>query len=92
MPRITYTSLTSRNVTFYVRIISPNGQVRRNPAISPEGFTTSWSGRINRGSNQSLALRGWGNAESSTYQAGEYTVEVWHNNERLISERVMIRP
>jgi hypothetical protein len=46
--------------------------------------------KIRRGNNQALDLTGWGNAERSTYPAGEYTIEIWYNYERLILERINI--
>lgn len=91
-PRITYNSLVSRDITFYVRIVNPNGQISRNIETSPDGFTFVWNGRINQGRNQSVTLTGWGNRERSTYQSGEHRVEVWYSNRLLISERVMIDP
>jgi hypothetical protein len=89
-PVITYNSTISENTTFYVKIIQPNGQLFYNASESPSGFTNSTTASINRGSNQSLELRGWGNNDQSNYASGTWTVEVWYNNVCLRSEKVVI--
>jgi hypothetical protein len=91
-PVITYNATFSGQVTFFVKIIQPNGELFRNPSISPRGFTFDSPCQISRGNNQTLQLSGWGNGESSSYRDGEWTVEVWYNNRCLWSEKITIRP
>ena len=91
-PVITYNATFTGSVIFFVKIIQPNGAIFRNPSISPSGFSYNDLRQINRGNNQTLQLNSWGNNDSSSYQAGEWTVEIWYNNKRLWSEKINIRP
>jgi hypothetical protein len=92
-PVITYNSTINENVTFYCKIIRPNGTLDTG-RDSPSGFSYSTTERLNRGNDQSLRLSGWGNSNASPYPAGEYTVEVWYNDVllRAVSEKVTIHP
>jgi hypothetical protein len=87
---ITYNASFNGEATFYIKIIEPNGNLFRNADISPAGYSNSYTGRINRGNNQTLYLDGWGKSDSSSYRAGEWTVEVLYNNVCLRSEKVRI--
>jgi hypothetical protein len=89
-PVITYNAVLDGEITFYIKIIQPDGTLHRNPSVSPVGYSFSTTARINRGSNQTLDLSGWGNSSSSSYWAGTWTVEVWFNNGCLRSEKVTI--
>jgi hypothetical protein len=89
-PVITYNAVLDGEITFYIKIIQPDGTLSRNSSVSPEGYTFSTTERISRGSNQTLDLSGWGNSDRSTYWAGTWTVEVWFNNGCLRSEKVTI--
>jgi tetratricopeptide (TPR) repeat protein len=91
-PEITYNSLNNEEITFYIKIIQPDGSLDRNSDISPVGYTYSAKGRVLRGNGQTLRLGGWGNSEVSTYKAGQWTVEVWYKNVCLRSEKVTINP
>lgn len=91
-PVITYNSIISKDIILFIKIIDPNGQLKRNEKISPKGYSYSLSARINSGSNQSLDLGGWGNSKSSSYPSGEYIVEVWYDSICLISKRIWIGP
>lgn len=91
-PVITYNATFSGQVTIFIKIIQPNGVIFRNPSRSPSGFSNSVTLQVYRGNNQTLQLTGWGNGESSSYQAGEWTVEIWYNNKRMWSEKITIRP
>jgi hypothetical protein len=91
-PVITYNSFLDIEITFYIKIIEPDGSLFRNPSISPTGYTYSTTAWVHRGNNQTLDLTGWGNSASSSYRAGQWTVEVWHNNACLRSEKVTINP
>jgi hypothetical protein len=90
-PVITYDAAYNVKRTFLIKIIQPNGTIFRNASISPSGFTYSDDCQVNRGNNQILNLSGWGNNDTSSYQAGEWTVEIWYNNRRLWSEKITIR-
>jgi hypothetical protein len=91
-PVVTYDATYNGKGTLFVKIIQSNGAIFRNASKSPSGFTFSYEFQVNHGSNQTLNLSGWGNNTSSSYQAGEWTVEIWYNNRRLWSEKITIRP
>jgi hypothetical protein len=88
-PRISYSSVINDSITFYIKIIEPNGALFFNSSISPSNFTYSSKINIYRGTNQTADLSGWGNSVS-TYRAGEWTVEVWYGNVCLKSEKIRI--
>jgi len=90
-PVITYDSILSETVTFYIKIINTNG-VLHTGTRSPSGFSYQYEARVNRGENQSLGLSGFGTDDASSYQEGEYTVEIWYNNVCLSSGKVTIYP
>jgi RNA polymerase subunit RPABC4/transcription elongation factor Spt4 len=89
-PVITYNAAVSWEMTFYVKIVRPNGSLMDNASTSPKGYSYSSKKKVSVGSNQTLELTGWGNNDRSNYEAGEWTVEVWYNNARLRSEKVRI--
>jgi hypothetical protein len=91
-PVVTYDATYTGKDTFFVKIIRPNGAIFRNASVSPSGFTFSDEYQVNRGSDQTLYLSGWGNNTSSSYQAGEWTVEIWYNNKRIWVEKINIQP
>jgi hypothetical protein len=75
-PEITYNSRISGEVTLYVKLIGPNGQLKTG-ASSPAGYTYLDIRNISRGNDQSWALSGWGNSNQSNYSPGKWTVEIW---------------
>lgn len=88
-PQLTLSANSNGNVTFYVKIIGPNGSIITGDS-SPEGYSFSTTCRVRRGNNQNLDLNGWGNSETSIYQTGVYMMEIWYNNECLISGKINI--
>jgi hypothetical protein len=89
-PVITVDSLTSGEITFFVKIINPQGGVFRNQKISPADYSYSFPVQVSRKNNQTIDLWNWGNSDESIYSAGEWTVEVWYNDVCLRSEKVRI--
>jgi hypothetical protein len=87
---LTVDSLISGNRTFYVKIISPDGTIDRNPSASPEGYTYSRAQSLYIGKNQAVYLGGWGNGYQSYYKTGAYTIEVWYEGVRLIAGKVTL--
>jgi len=88
-PVIIYNSNVNEDITFYIKIIQPNGQLENNSG-SPYDFTYSYTAQIYHGSDQSLYLGDWGRNDQSIFEAGTWTVEVWYNNVCLKSEKVKI--
>jgi hypothetical protein len=91
-PVVTYDATYNGKITFFVKIIQPNGAIFRNASASPTGFSYSTESQVKQGNNQTLNILGWGNKDKSLYQAGEWTVEVWNNSRRLWSEKITILP
>jgi hypothetical protein len=89
-PFLTVDSMVSGNRTFYVKIIRPNGTIYRNPSVSPEGYSYSWTRSLSAGKNQTVDLGGWGDANQSNYAAGTYTIEVWYDGVQLITGKVTL--
>jgi hypothetical protein len=91
-PVITCNALINKEITFYIKIIQPDGILFRNSSISPDGYSYSAARQVEARNNQTLYLSGWGNSEVSAYSAGEWTVEVWYDNVCLGSEKITIKP
>jgi hypothetical protein len=89
-PVITYNSPISGDVTLYVKIIDPDGTIFRNSSTSPAGYAFSTNSHIIRGSNKEIVLSGWGNASSSIYRTGQWTIEVWYEGVCLRSEKIRL--
>jgi uncharacterized protein YraI len=89
-PVITYNASTSGEVAFHVKIIDPNGKLKRNTKSSPEGYTYASKRNIISGTGTSLALSGWGTENAGSYPAGLYTIEVWCDDLCLRSEKIRI--
>jgi uncharacterized protein YraI len=89
-PVITYDASINRGFTFYVKIIDPDGYIKRNTNTSPAGYSYSTTGNIKSGAGNSFTLNGWGRDERGTYSAGVYTIEVWYEGVCLRSEKVRL--
>jgi hypothetical protein len=79
-------------IEIYFKIIDPDGKVFRNINTSPNNFTYSNSIQLKNSSNLTYYLSGWGNSDESIYHAGDWAIEIWHNNKRLWSQKVPILP
>ncbi|MDR1388518.1 MAG: hypothetical protein LBJ31_00880 [Treponema sp.] len=89
-PVITVDSLIDREIAISVKIIDPSGTLKRNTDTSPPDYTYSKTRRVWRDKNIPIDLYGWGNADTSHFSAGEWTVEVWYEDVCLRSEKVRI--
>jgi len=88
-PQITVDSYINGEVTFYVKIIKPDGTLSTGSS-SPRGFSYLNTEHIDRSNNQTLTLSSWGNDDRSTYKSGIYTIQIWYENRCLISEKITI--
>jgi hypothetical protein len=89
-PYLMVNSLISGNRTFYVKIIEPDGTIKRTPPASPEGYTFLQVRYLTIGKNQDVDLNGWGSGDQSAYAAGTYTIEVWYEGVQLITEKITL--
>jgi len=68
------------SVMFYLKYISPNGQMKSYDA-SPEGFTMKSNQIIRSWADGAIFhFPGWGNSEKGTYEVGKHFIEVWIDN------------
>ncbi len=87
-PRISYEGVIPGNVTLYLKLYRPNGQLATGPS-SPNGYTYSSSEWIYSGNNTST-LGGWGNSTKGNWPSGTYRFEVWYKNTCLKSKSFTI--
>lgn len=68
------------SVMFYLKYISPNGQMKSYNA-SPEGFTMKSNQIIRSWADGAIFhFPGWGNSEKGTYEVGTHFIELWIDN------------
>lgn len=82
--RFSYSSSSSAVV--YVKIIDPQGNLKTGSS-SPSGYTTKYTLSP---SSSGTFVSGWGNESKTSYVPGNYTVEVWYENQRLYSKNVYL--
>ena len=92
-PKIFYQGLASeeKDVTLYFKVIKENWEVDQSPN-SPDGYSFSRDVTVSPGVGQSLSLGGWGARGGSSFNPGQYTVEVWHKGNKLYEKSVRVNP
>lgn len=83
-PQISYEGITPGNVTLYIKLIRPDGQLSSSTS-SPSGYSYSSSAWIYSGSN-TTTVGGWGNSSKGHWPSGTYRLEVWYRNTCLKSK------
>jgi hypothetical protein len=76
-------SQASASLIFDIKIISPDGTLSRDEKTSPEGYTFSRAKNIRQGNDLMVDFDGWGADNHSTYEQGDWDVEVWYNGVRI---------
>jgi hypothetical protein len=89
-PSIEYNSFINGKVELFIKIIQPDGKVKRNEEISPDGYSYSQNIEVLQGKEKTHSLIGWGNSAVSTYLPGKYTIEIYYLEFCLISQEVII--
>lgn len=89
IPKIEYYGIDAGYKTIKVKWIMPDGSMSRGSS-SPYGFSQSGSYLISSGSDNSLLLGGWGNANRGYWQSGTYRIEIWYENSCLKSKTFTI--
>jgi hypothetical protein len=87
-PEMRYTTELTDEVTFYIKIISPNGVMQGNN--QPNGYSYAVTTKLKNGENVYLDLYGFGDVEKSIFQAGTYSVEVWYKDVCIKSKEFTI--
>jgi cell division protein FtsB len=78
-PKIYYTGFVSgKSITVHYKIFNPSGTLNYNSSYSTIYTGGGTSVTILEGSNNTT-LKGWGNANASTYSSGTYRIEIWYN-------------
>lgn len=75
-PQITLYSYSSKFVTFYIKLYTPNGM--STGSSSPSGYSYTSEHYLTTGTN-TIQLGGWGNNTSGNWQSGNYRYEIWLN-------------
>ena len=87
-PRIIYNSLMPEGhevarIELYYKVINPDGSLNSSSG-SPFGYTNKATIEVIVGEeNQGEWLNGWGNALTSTYEAGEYGFELYYKSRKI---------
>lgn len=89
-PKIKYNALLDedRTVTVDVKIFRPDKSMMN----SPKDYTWSETFTVNAGYNKTKKLSGWGNDDKSSYSAGTYGFELWHDGNRFFKTTFTIKP
>ncbi len=90
-PKVVYNSLLPSghenirlNLTY--KLIKPDGTLDRGSG-SPDGYTATGSFLVAHGErNQGEWLKGWGNADRSTFEAGTYTFKLYYQDHQIYEE------
>lgn len=81
--RIYYSGIQSTtSKTIYVKIFRPDGTMCKG-TDSPSGYTRKREVSLNSGQNNIVDVGGWGNATTTTYEAGTYTYEIWIDGKKV---------
>lgn len=80
--QVLYNSKVDLTTTFNLKLVGPDGKVRGG-STSPANFTYKTGNmNITKGSNK-LYMPSWGHSSGTYYVPGKYTLELWHNGERV---------
>ena len=93
-PRIKYNGKLDdedRTVTVDVNIIKPDRSLMKG-TNSPKDYTYSYTFTVYSGYNRTKEISGWGNKDKSTYPAGTYGFELWHDGNRFFKTTFTIKP
>jgi len=64
------------SVTFYIKVIKPDGSIKRNSNTSPSGYTTTETHYFSWFDN-TIKILNWGNKDKCVYDIGEHLIEVY---------------
>jgi serine/threonine protein kinase len=73
---------TSASIDLSIKYIEPDGTIKRNPKISPIGFSMSSNVWVSSSTTE-LDLGGWGNEYGYSYGIGKHRVEIWYNDKLI---------
>ncbi|MBP5636332.1 MAG: hypothetical protein J6X25_02285 [Bacteroidales bacterium] len=86
-PRITYTAYNEESILVGVKIINPDGTVSGE---EENEFSYTVDLAVHPGSGNTALLSGWGTNAGGSFEAGEYTVEVWVKGKCLATQKCTV--
>lgn len=91
-PRVTYDGRieSKKHVELYCKIISPDGSVRSS-ASSPSGYTYSNTLWVYPGKGNTFHLPGWGNMKGTSYNPGNYKLELWYEGNLIFTQPFTVK-
>jgi hypothetical protein len=66
----------NKTVELYIKYINPNGSLKRNAKISPNGYSRSQTENLTTLTKE-INFSGWGNADECTYDIGKHRIEIY---------------
>ena len=66
----------NKTVELYIKYINPNGSLKRNAKISPNGYSRSQTEKLTTLTKE-INFSGWGNADECTYDIGKHRIEIY---------------
>lgn len=82
-PKVKYFGIKSGVHTLRVRWINPDGSIRKgNSSLGDFSYVEGYN--LTSGKNDEMCLTGWGNNKRGNWSAGQYFIEIWHDDIRLI--------
>lgn len=90
-PKVFYRGLTTEEheISVNVKIIDDEGKLKKGSA-SPEGYTYTNKLTIKPGSGNYIELLGWGTNSGGSYNAGQYTFEIWYNGNIIYQKGIRL--
>lgn len=82
-PKVKYFGIKSGVQTLRIRWIKPDGSISKgNSSIGDFSQISGYN--ISSGKNDEIVLSGWGGKDKGHWPAGQYFIEIWHDEIRLI--------
>ncbi len=83
-PRITYLGKQTGNNTIKVKFYDSNGNLSRGNT-SPNGYSYTFNLYSNKGKVDVASSSGWGGKEKGSWRAGQYRIEIYDKNDKLLA-------
>jgi hypothetical protein len=82
-------SSDNQEITFHMKYINPDGELKFSSENSPEGYTFSNTIIINPETKE-IDLGGWGNKKKCTYMVGEHKIEVYVDHYKIYTHTFQV--
>lgn len=88
-PKVKYFGIKSGVQTLRIRWIKPDGSISKGNS-SVGDFSQISGYKITSGQRDEICLSGWGGTNKGHWKAGQYFIEIWHDDIRLIRKSFTI--